>query len=149
MIAHNQKTVRSWGKCLTIFGWIFIVLGVITIVCNVFGFLIIQQMAELKFHDSEGHLVRFHFREGGIFILGVFKVLSGYLMYKQGKMTTNTLKPLMSDYKKAEVGITNGIIMSERKTKNFDVLVHNIKKITIGQIIIIFLSVIYGRDYLI
>ena len=41
-IANRQKTVRGCGKCLTVFGWIFMILGALTIFCNAVGFLAID-----------------------------------------------------------------------------------------------------------
>jgi len=52
------------------------------------------------------------------------------------------LKPLLKEYRDAECGVTNGIPMVERKSEALKEHKKDVKRITLGQIAILFLTVI-------
>ena len=45
------------------------------------------------------------------------KIILNFLFLRQGKLGLKITKPIMKEYKRAESGSTNGILMKERKTK--------------------------------
>jgi len=45
------------------------------------------------------------------------KIILGFLFLKQGKLGLKITRPILREYKRAESGSTNGILMNERKTK--------------------------------
>ena len=99
--------------------------------------------------DNHHRQIDFHFRARGIFFMGLFKMISGYLMYKQGHYTKTTLNPLMRDYKMAEQNITQGIQMTERRSKKLEELIHKIKVITVLTIMLLFVQILQARSYVV
>lgn len=48
----------------------------------------------------------------------IMKIVLGLLFLKQGKLGLKITKPIIKEYRRAESGSSNGILMTERKTKN-------------------------------
>jgi len=109
--------VRSKAKCLRIFGWVWIVSGVMTIVGNALYILGLDNQSTIPWVDSDGSIQFFQLEKGGLFFFALMKILTGYFSLRQGRSSLKIVNPILKEYKDAMTGVTQGITMTERKSK--------------------------------
>jgi hypothetical protein len=142
-IAANQKKVKCCSKCLTFWAYALLISGAINVVCNVFFIFVLDSFTTIQWYDREGKYQSINMDPGFLFLLALAKIIGGgYLLIRQGKGTLKILKPLLKEYKDAEHGLTNGIPMVERKSEALKEHKKDVKRITLGMIAILFLTVI-------
>ena len=67
------------------------------------------------------------------------------MFLKQGKLGLKITKPSMREYKLAESGSSNGILMNERKTKKMQKLLMRSRRNTIIALAAIFVGAMIGN----
>jgi hypothetical protein len=67
------------------------------------------------------------------------------MFLKQGKLGLKITKPIIREYKRAESGSSNGILMNERKTKKMQKLLMRSRRNTIIALAAIFVGAIIGN----
>lgn len=86
--------------------------------------------------------------KSGLFFFAVVKILTGYFSVRQGKGTLAIVNPVLKDYKNAVAGVTQGIQMTERKSKNIEAHVSELKKLIIATIFVTLITMGYAKDWL-
>ena len=140
---RHQKVVKCSGKLLTCTAYLLIVGGAINAVANGLCALAAPAFADINFIDLDGQEISMHLDASGLFMLCMFKVLTGYLAYRQGWITLNLFKPILKDYREAESGRVQGIAMVKRLSKDMAELIRSIWKFTTGWHMIIWTFAIY------
>lgn len=82
-----------------------------------------------------------------MFMFSFFKIISGALTLWQGKITKRVFKPILKEYRDAERGVTQGIVMNKRRSKNMDRLKRKICRITVISIVVGFFGLIYYQNF--
>lgn len=83
-----------------------------------------------------------------MFVFALFKIIGGLLCIWQGKATKKVFKPILKEYKDAEAGRTQGIMMTERRSKKMQSLKKKIYKITAITFLLGFISIIYTKNFI-
>ena len=109
-----------------------IVCGVLNIIANIIAGFAAPAYADISFFDGDGQYINMRLGVSGLFMIAMFKVVMGYLCYRQGRMTLNLFKPILKDYADAEAGRTHGIAMIRRISKDMYDLVIGLWKILAG-----------------
>lgn len=87
----------------------------------------------------------FKLDQNGLFFFAFVKILTGYFSYRQGKGTVDIVKPVLKEYKDAAAGITQGIQMTERKSKKVEAHISEIKKLVIATIFVMAITMGYAK----
>jgi uncharacterized membrane protein len=104
------------GKCMIIWAYLLIIAAVITVLSNIMFIFTIDSFQNITWRDLSGKVYTVSIDPGFLFLMALAKVIgSGYLTYRQGNSTVKLLKPILKDYKDAELGITQGVPMNESK----------------------------------
>lgn len=82
-----------------------------------------------------------------MFMFAIFKIVMGALTLYQGKVTHKVFKPILKEYKEAERGITNGIVMNKRRSKYMKMLKKKLLKIICLMSLVGFLSFMYAKNF--
>lgn len=80
-------------------------------------------------------------------MFAIFKIVMGVLTLYQGRYTKKTFKPILKEYKDAERGVTQGIVMNKRRTKYMARLKKKICKITAATAAVGFLNLVYYQRF--
>lgn len=80
-------------------------------------------------------------------MFALFKIVCGALTLWQGKVTHKTFRPIMKEYRDAETGITQGIVMDKRHSKRMAKLKKKLLKIVGATAFVMFLSVVYYKSF--
>lgn len=80
-------------------------------------------------------------------MFALFKIAAGALTLQQGRITKKVFQPILKEYRDAESGITQGIIMNKRRTKIMACLKKRIWRITFATVIVCFLSIVYYNNF--
>jgi len=78
----------------------------------------------------------------------LLKAASSFFSFKQARWTLNVFKPILKEYADAEAGRTQGIQMTERKTKHMQTLQKQIRKLTCGMFAFCLVCTIYCGSWL-
>ena len=87
----------------------------------------------------------FKLDQNGLFFFAFVKILTGYFSYRQGKGTVDIVNPVLKEYKDAAAGITQGIQMTERKSKKVEAHISEIKKLVIATIFVMAITMGYAK----
>jgi len=96
----------------------------------------------------QGNLQFFQVDQRGLAFFAFVKILTGYFSFRQGRGTLDIVKPILKEYKDAEAGITQGIQMSERKSKLAHSHIGEIKKLIIATIFVLIITTAYAKDWI-
>jgi hypothetical protein len=86
--------------------------------------------------------------KGGLFFFAVVKILVGYFSIRQGRGTLAIVNPVLKEYENAVAGVTQGIQMTERKSKNIEAHISELKKLIIATIFVGIIAMGYAKDWL-
>ena len=81
----------------------------------------------------------------GLYSCHILKIVLNMIFLKQGKLGLKITKPIMREYKRAESGSSNGILMNERKTKKMLKLYMRTRRNTIIALVAILVGGIIGN----
>jgi len=88
-----------------------------TIFGNIMYILGLDYNSKVLWVDADGSIQFFQLEKGGLFFFALMKILTGYFSLRQGRSSLKIAKPILKEYKDAMTGVTQGISMSERKSK--------------------------------
>ena len=144
-IIQHQKSVKSWGKCFTYFAYFLLVCSWMTLIGNIFCFFIADKLVPpISWYDAvndKHHRIKLD--SYGIGVMCLMKAATSFFSFKQARWTLNVFKPILKEYADAEAGQTQGIQMTERKTKHMKTLQKQIRKLTCGMFAFCLVSIIY------
>lgn len=138
-----QGRVKRCSKCLYYMGWIFLVCGAINVVVNTISLLFMDKWAQISYQDIDGQIMYLRLGSNTLYMISLFKIIIGLLMLKQGKITKKVYKPILKEYRDAENGITQGIVMNKRRSKSMVSLKKKICRITAITFVVGFLYMVY------
>jgi hypothetical protein len=115
-----------------------IISGWINIIMNVIYCFAVNNFTDINWFDKHGNMRTIHIKAGFLVLMAVSKIICGLLYIKQGRSTHKIFKPILKEYKDAQLGITQGIPMNERKSEKMKPLKREIKKITLAMIFVLF-----------
>ena len=113
-----QKKVKMCSKLMVCSSMCLMVMGVFTILGNVLYMLSGPSSFELKFIDFDGQKIDYYVDLSALSALALIKMVTGIIMYKFGKRIYSVFKPILVDYRNAEQGVTEGIQMTKRISKD-------------------------------
>lgn len=129
-----------------IFGWILIICGASTMIINALIALFMGSTMSFSYQDIDGEYITMTIDSNTIWTTCIIKYTLGVLVLWQGKAINKVFKPIMKEYKNAETGVTQGILMNERKSKKMVALKKKIYKVTLITSIVAFFSIIYCKN---
>ena len=91
-------------------------------------------------------MITLRFTPGIMYLMIMLKMLSGYLFIRQAKQAFKIFKGIVKEYRNAELGLTNGIQMVNRKSKEIKSHKSFVKKITLAQILIYMVACIMLKN---
>jgi hypothetical protein len=142
----NQARVKRCSKCLIIMGWVLIFFGAINIVCNALSLVFMGGEQVFQYTDVDGQYITLKIDANTMMTLAILKIIGGILGVCQGRKTNKVFKPIMKEYKDAEQGVTQGIVMNKRRSKKMQNLKRKIYKITAISILVGFIAVITTKN---
>lgn len=113
-------------------GSFFKIVGALTAIANGIYFLYCffnSQYFELKFIDFDGQKIDYKVDLSGLAFIAIFKAITGVIMYKLGKKLHGVFRPILKDYRNAERGITQGIQMTKRISKDMTDLGYCLRRV--------------------
>lgn len=144
----HQKNLKWWAKVLKYAGFFMIYCGVMTIVCNGLFCLVADSFTDMGWYNADGSYTNFTIDKTGLIFGTVLKIVYGYFMYRQGKGSVLVYKQLLKEYTDAETGVTQGIAMTERKSKKMIAHSQQVKKITWAYCFVTIVACLYFNDWL-
>mmetsp|Transcript_4776 Transcript_4776/g.8191 ORF Transcript_4776/g.8191 Transcript_4776/m.8191 type:complete len:248 (-) Transcript_4776:380-1123(-) len=135
VVGRQQKSVKSWSKCLLIYGYVLVGLGAVNIISNLFMMFGVDYVSHIVMYDNHGRFINFQFDQRGLIFFALTKIVGGLVMIYQGLQQSKTTKPVLLEYKNAEAGVTQGISMTVRASKSYERLIHIVKILTLVQIV--------------
>lgn len=150
-IVEQQKKVKRGSKCLKWTSYVLLALAWMTVIGNVWCFLAIDEMVPLFPWKVQGSDTVHYFKldSYGLSVMCLLKAASAFFVFKQARWTLNAVKPILKEYSDAESGKTQGIKMTERRSKKFVALKKDVKRLTCGVIVFILFCVMYAEHYLV
>jgi Na+/melibiose symporter-like transporter len=149
IVAH-QQSVKSWGTCFKYFAYFMLVGSWMTLIGNVISFFFADKfLPPIEWYDSvndKHHRIKLD--SYGLGVMCLLKAASSFFSFKQARWTLNVFKPILKEYADAEAGRTQGIQMTERKTKKMKTLQKQIRKLTCGMFAFCLVCTIYGGSWL-
>lgn len=145
--AVAQARVKKCSNCLIIFGWIMIVCGGINIVCNAIQMLFMGGSFPISYPDVDGQQITLRISSNDMMIFALIKIVTGALTLWQGKLYHKTFKPIMKEYRDAERGITQGIVMDKRRSKKMAHLKRKLWKIIAITAFVSFIGVLAYKNF--
>lgn len=128
--AHAQSKVKKCSKFFIIVGWLCIILGGINVVCNSIFLLFFSGSWPISYPDIDGQWIDLSIRSNDLMVFALIKIVTGALIIWIGKLYHKTFKPIQKEYRDAEAGITQGILMNKRHSKRMAHLKKKLWKIT-------------------
>lgn len=113
-------------------GCLLKIVGIMTVVTKIIYFLYSfcnSQYLKVKFIDFDGQKIDYSIDLSGLAFLCIFKAATGVLMYKLGKELHGVFRPILKDYRDAERGITQGIQMTRRISKDMTALGDSLRRV--------------------
>ena len=108
-----------------------------------------SNFSTINWYDRAGNYRTIKLDTGSMFLLALSKIIcGGVLLYKQGKISKSVFGPILTEYRQAENGETNGIAMTVRKAPKMKKIHKIVKKITIATIFVSFVGMIISKDFL-
>lgn len=78
----------------------------------------------------------------------MIKILFGAIAIKQSDAMIKAVKPVLKEYKDAEAGRSQGVVMSERRSKKTNELKKTIKSITAITILLVAITTAYCNSWM-
>lgn len=132
---------------MKIAGYMFMFAGGANAVCNFIFLFMVDSFTTFGWLDEQGQYQTYTLKPEGLYAAALFKIVGGILLYMQGKGSLNIYKPLLKEYSEAEAGITQGIVMNERKSKKKVQHLVQVKKITIAMLAMMAFGMMYFYGY--
>lgn len=135
-----MNIVKTKSKCLRIWAWIFIVIGVINVAANVLLIIGLDSASQIGYLDSNGDMQVFYLDKGPLFLSGLIKIVSGALSIYIGRKTLKLTKPILDNLQRYT--LTRGMQMTERKSTDVEAFLKVLKKIIWISIIVMIVTLI-------
>jgi hypothetical protein len=121
-----------------------------TLIANTISFFFADKlMPPMNWYDAANDKYhRIKLDSYGIGVMCLLKAASSFFSFKQARWTLNVFKPILKEYADAEAGRTQGIQMTERKTKGMKTLQSQIRRLTCGMFVFCLLTTIYCGSWL-
>jgi len=129
-LVFHQKEIRKCGKCVTRFGYLLYILGVVGIVTNLFFILMGSEYTKVPMPGFNGNIHTFELDTDTCIVMALAKVICSIAFIFQAKGGINIFKPILKEYRDAESGATQGVVMAERKSKKMKAHKSYVKKLT-------------------
>lgn len=101
----------------------------------------------MSYRDIDGQKMNITIDGNTWFMFAFFKIVVGALTLIQGKAIHKVFRPIMKEYKDAETGRTQGIMMTERKSKKMLQLKNKIRKLTCFTFLVGFLAICFYKNF--
>jgi len=139
-VKKHQKHVKGWSRVLMCVAYMLIFMGWFIVLANGLSMFFASDFSTIAWYSSDGyHQIKID--KGFLIISAFLKIIgSGYCLIRQGNEALKIYKAIVGEYTEAEAGRTNGITMTERKTKQMRHHKCHVKKITVVQLVILFLQ---------
>jgi len=121
--------------------------GYINAICNLVFLLFIGNFNFVHFVDVDGQEIDFSFDSFAFAVGALMKIAISAFCIFQGKKTLEVYKPIIKEYRDAETGVTNGVMMVERKSKKMDSLVRKVRKYIFASFAIMAFGAIYFNSW--
>lgn len=121
-----------------------------TLIANTISFFFADKLVPpMNWYDAANDKYhRIKLDSYGIGVMCLLKAASSFFSFKQARWTLNVFKPILKEYADAEAGRTQGIQMTERKTKGMKTLQSQIRRLTCGMFVFCLLTTIYCGSWL-
>jgi hypothetical protein len=143
----HQKRVKKCSNILVCFGWLLIICGGINIVVNALSMFFVGGMTSFSYPDVDGQMMSYTISQNTWLMFAVFKIVCGALTLMQGKAIHKVFRPILKEYRDAESGVTQGIVMDKRRSKIMARLKRKIWKITFAMSVVMFMSIVYYSNF--
>ena len=130
---------------MTCFAYVLLITGGITILANVFSLFMIDSFTKFSWTDRNGEFNSISVNKCYMFMMILFKIASAVLQVGQGKGMLYIFQAILKEYRDAESGVTAGIQMTKRKTRDMHVLKRQIRYIGVAFTLIVFITLIMTK----
>ena len=115
-----------------------IICGAINVIGNAIYVAFMGGEFRYSYTDIDGQPITLSISANTMLAMAILKILAGALAVWQGRAMNKVFKPIVKEYRDAERGATQGILMNKRKSKKMKVLMKKILKITgLGMVLLI------------
>jgi len=81
-------------------------------------------------------------------VFAILKIIGGGLTVWMGRSTKKVFRPILKEYRDAERGITQGITMTKRRSKQMKFLKRKVCKITAMMCLVGFVTIVYTKNFM-
>lgn len=127
-------------------GWFLFICGCIGVGGAVLDILLASGHQYIYYTDIDGQKMSLDIGSNTIFTCSLIKIICGALTIYQGKITKKVFQPILKEYKDAERGVTQGIQMNKRRSKEMAHLKKIVWKITGISCVVGLIAMKYGQS---
>lgn len=150
-LAQARKSVRRWGKCQLVTGYIMAIFNGVSAITNFFMLFAISNWTEIPFWDYNGtrHVVKLE--EGGIFFLCLMKIIANIMLFLWGRDAIRTFKPIVKEVENEQFQGLSPNHVQEADTKAAKIKTHSRKvfKFIFASFVVTAITLMYLKSYFI
>jgi hypothetical protein len=102
----------------------------------------------INYTDIDGQYIMMKIDANTMLIFAILKIIGGGLTVWMGRSTNRVFKPILKEYRDAERGVTQGITMTKRRSKQMHKLKKKVCKITTLMCLLGLICIVYTKNFM-